>query len=254
MCLILFAYKQVPGIPLIALANRDEFYDRPTEPLHHWSNPADLIAGRDQQSGGTWLGVQPTGRWAAVTNYRAGMPTETFPASRGHIPLDFLRQSQPASEFMDALHAQRNAYAPFNSLLMDQSGLWHYCSALGTRTAVEPGVHGLSNHSLDTPWPKVVEGIWNLTRLLDDDFTSEELLRMMMDPTPAEDACLPETGVSLEWERKLSPVFISSDDYGTRSTTLLMMYASGRIELTERSYTENNPDGAFEDRTLVLND
>lgn len=244
MCLILFAYRHIPGIRLLALANRDEFYDRPSEAMHMWDDPPEMLGGKDLLSGGTWLGVCPDGRLAAVTNYREGLPTQTFPASRGKIPLDFLNSAESAETFIQTLKDRRTRYATFNLLLMDQTGLWHYCSADNQHQQVEAGIHGLSNQTLDTPWPKVVLGTWDLSRALDLDLGWEQLLGLMQNQEMPEDSQLPDTGVGLDWERMLSPLFIQSADYGTRSTTLVIVYEDGRIELRELIHP---PDRAADD-------
>lgn len=251
MCLILFAYRQVPGIRLIALANRDEFYDRPTKAAHSWPDHQGMVAGQDLQSGGTWLGVRPNGRLAAITNYRDGLPKETHPASRGHIPLQFLASVQSPEAFITELIPRRHEYGDFNVLLHDETGLWHYCSATNEQTKVQPGVHGLSNQTLNSPWPKVMSGTWDLAQVLDEDFDADKLLNLMYDTHLPDDMDLPDTGVGLDWERTLAPLFIQSPDYGTRSTTLVIVYESGRIEFVECSHdAPSNPQNGEEQRQI----
>lgn len=253
MCLILFAYQQVPGIRLIALANRDEFYARPTESAHTWPDRNDIIAGKDLQSGGTWLGVTPNGRMAAVTNYRDGLPTEPNTASRGELPIEFLASNLTAQAYIAQLRTKRSDYGGFNLLLLDQTGLWHYCSVTDESSSVKPGVHGLSNHSLNTPWPKVVQGTWDLAQMVDGDVNADRLLELMYDAQYPEDSDLPDTGVGLDWERTLSPLFIQSPDYGTRSTTLVMVHESGRIEFAEVTHPQGRMGDPSESRRFVLN-
>tara|TARA_R110001583_G_scaffold2344_3_gene17159 strand:- start:3912 stop:4676 length:765 start_codon:yes stop_codon:yes gene_type:complete len=240
MCLILFAYNTDPGYQLIVAANRDEFYQRPTRRLDFWPEAPQLLAGQDLEQGGTWLGSTRTGRFAAITNVRQGFSqTSRQFQSRGRLPLDYLLGDQAPMDYLVALQPQAHLYAGYNLLLGDRQGL--YFSSNRNQQAPQrlaPGVYGLSNAALNTAWPKVREGAQALQQLiLDQKTTPEALFRLLQDRTTPEDALLPETGVGLEWERRLGSRFIESEDYGTRSSLVLLNGYDGDCQIHEQSYT-----------------
>jgi uncharacterized protein with NRDE domain len=250
MCLIAFAFDAHPDCALVLAANRDEFYDRPTAPAHFWEKEGEpgLLAGRDERAGGTWMGVTRTGRFAALTNVRAaaeqqGERREEAP-SRGGLVKDFLTSDRAPGDFLDALAAEAGRYNGFNLLAGTFGGERPRLAHFSTHddappTPVAPGVHGLSNASLDTAWPKVERSRAALERLLGDRaVTPEALLRLLDDRTPAPAEALPDTGVSPERERALSPVFIQTDGYGTRSSTALLIGRDGAVTFVERSFEE----------------
>ena len=238
MCLILIAYRARPDYELLVAANRDEFHDRPTAPLAFWDDAPEVLAGRDLKEGGTWLGITRAGRFAALTNYRDPRSVRPDAPSRGHLVSDYLRGGEPARGYLDRLMPRADAYNGFNLLLGDETGLYYYSNRAGGFQALAPGVYGLSNHLLDTPWPKLERGRRALRRVLDhgSDPTPDALLHLLMDRTPAPDAELPDTGVPLEWERWLSPIFITAPNYGTRSSTVLMADSAGRTCLVEMTW------------------
>ncbi|HXH01972.1 MAG TPA: NRDE family protein [Candidatus Competibacteraceae bacterium] len=237
MCLILFAWRTHPEYPLVLAANRDEFYARPTAPMDFWGEAPHLLAGRDLREGGTWFGVTRDGRMAAVTNYRDPSQVRSGAPSRGRLVSDYLLGEHGAEDYLRHLQEQASAYNGFN-LLLGEGGALHYYSNHGTEPRrLAPGVYGLSNHLLDTPWPKVRRGKEALAAWLDAAIPDPEaLLALLADDTLAADAELPRTGVSLEWERRLSPIFIRSADYGTRSSTVLLRDRRGRVRVWERNY------------------
>ena len=242
MCLIIIAYRIHPRYQLLVAANRDEFQDRPTAPLAFWHDSPHVLAGRDLKEGGTWLGVTGAGRFAALTNYRD--PRHVLPnaPSRGHLVSAYLQSDEPARTYLDRLAPRAVAYNSFNLLLGDENGLHYYSNRAGGLQALTPGLYGLSNHLLDTPWPKLERGRRALRQVLDheSDPTPEALLHLLMDRTPAPDSELPNTGVPLEWERWLSPIFIDAPGYGTRSSTVLMADSDGRARMIERTWANTS--------------
>lgn len=244
MCLIVFAWQTHPSYPLVLAANRDEFLDRPTLQLDYWKDLPDVLGGRDEEKGGSWLATHVDGRWAAVTNYRDG-GTATSPAglSRGHLVMNYVASGDQAKDYTRQITQPLAGYAGCNLLVGDSDSLFFVSNRLqGERRAgaesVAAGVHGLSNHSLDTPWPKVQRAKRKLQQLIDDggELREDELFGMLADRTPAQDDELPSTGVPVEWERMLSPPFIVSESYGTRASTVLLMDKGGTVNLYERSF------------------
>lgn len=225
MCLILFAYKVHPKYKLIVAANRDEFYERPTAPAHFWEDHPHILAGRDSWKMGTWMGVTENGRFAALTNYRDPNEVTEGKRSRGDLVADFLKGSASPADFMNRASEHRSSYPGYNLLAGNLEELFYYSNVEDRVELLQPGINGVSNHVLDTEWPKVKKGKEGLTALLDnaEGNLTEDLFTLLQNADPAPDERLPKTGVSLEWERILSPLFIKSDGYGTRSSTVLLM-------------------------------
>jgi uncharacterized protein with NRDE domain len=247
MCLILLGYKISNNYPLIIAANRDEFYQRPTAPMHFWENNPDILAGKDIEQGGTWLGINKTGRFAALTNYRDPSSIKPNAPSRGEIIIDYLVSKKSSQTHFNNFKKESAAYNGFNLLFGDKDDLFWFSNLKNKIEQIQPGIHGLSNKHLDTSWPKVVSGKKTLEKINCNNITSEALFSMLCDQSIPDDNLLPETGVGLEWERILSPLFIRNDIYGTRSSTVMLMDQSGGIEVTERTYNpENNLD--YKDR------
>lgn len=231
MCLVAFRFSPGADGYLVLVANRDEFHDRPTRVMA-WQG--GWLAGRDEVAGGTWLAVARDGRWAALTNVRDPRAGQAR-ASRGELPLDYLASGREPRGWAAVVAARRARYAPFNLLLGSRDSLWYVGSGAAPRP-VAAGVHALSNGSLDEPWPKSRRAAVALRGSLDSGGGSdpERLLGLMHDQARAPDEELPDTGVGLEMERFLSPPFIVSERYGTRSTTLLVL---GQAALAvERSF------------------
>jgi len=245
MCLILLAYRYHPEYPLVLAANRDEYYDRPTAPARFWEDAPHLLAGRDLREGGTWLGVTRSGRFAAVTNYRDPGSVKSDAASRGRLVLDFLLEEGDPEDYLNRLTRTANRYSGFNLILGDSRALCWYSNHGGDSRVLGPGLYGLSNHLLDTPWPKVAEGKKALSNLLSRQrhLAPEALFAILSDRTRPTDGELPDTGVGLEWERVLSPRFITSPVYGTRSSTVLLVDARDRVTFMERTFN-SDPDHA----------
>ncbi len=237
MCLILFAYQHADNYKLVVIANRDESYQREAKPAAFWPQQPHIFGGIDCAEGGSWLSVDTTGRFAAITNIRKAPFSKDNERSRGHIISRFLSNQQTASEFMNELTKTDSQYGLFNLLLLDASGLWHYSSDSHQAQRIAPGIHGLSNASLDTAWPKLRIGRAKLEQqLAHAPLDNNQLLSIMQSTQQATDKQLPNTGVGLEFERFLSPAFIQGDDYGTRCSTLLTIDHNDCLEMTELTY------------------
>jgi uncharacterized protein with NRDE domain len=222
----------------VVAANRDERFDRPAEPAAWWSDAPHVLAGRDLQGRGTWMGVTRDGRWAAVTNVREpSVPQRADAPSRGELVAGFLRGSGDARTYAARIATRAAEWNGFNLLLGDADGVWWLSNRAPGPVRVEPGVHGLSNALLDTPWPKVERGRDDLARILagPEDEIEESLFRTLALRDPAPDARLPDTGVGVEWERALSSPFIALPGYGTRASTVLLVARDGTVRLTERT-------------------
>jgi uncharacterized protein with NRDE domain len=236
MCLILVAWQVHPDYPLVLAANRDEFYRRPAAPAQWWPEPQNLLAGRDLEAGGTWLGVTRQGAFAALTNFRDPARQRPEAPSRGRLVPEILaRASSPAARLAH-LQVEGPRYNGFNLLWSEGGELCVYESVPERTQHLGPGIYGLSNHLLDTPWPKVEQAKSRLARALSTLPDEEALLELLRDDAPAPDEQLPRTGVSLAWERLLSSAFISTPDYGTRCSTLLTVSRDGQVRFREQTW------------------
>jgi uncharacterized protein with NRDE domain len=242
MCLIVFAWHVIPGVPVIAAANRDEFYDRPAAPAAAWPDHPNVFGGRDLQGGGTWMGVTQDGpngpRFAALTNIRG--PNERRPdaPTRGTLVSDFLSGAMAPCDYVAALAKDSAAYNGFNLILGDRDTLFWFSNRAGddprNGRPLEPGrIYGLSNGLLDAPWPKVLRTKAQFASLLCQGAPEEAFFEMLSDTTRAPDLRLPETGMPVELERLLSPVCINFPGYGTRTSTVVKLYAAAAPELIE---------------------
>lgn len=233
MCLILLAWQAHPDYPLVIAANRDEYFDRPTAPAQFWSEAPQLLAGRDLQAGGTWLGITRSGRFAALTNFREPEQSSKATApSRGELVSAFLMGQQSPEAYLGELTQHASNYRAFNLLCGTLDGeLYYYANRgqSGRYDLMTPGIHGLSNHLLDTPWPKVIHGKKALEQALPALPDTAPLFQLLSNETPAADQDLPHTGVSLEWERVLSSACIRAPHYGTRSSTVLIFNGRDNI-------------------------
>ena len=236
MCLILLAWRAHPRFPCVLAANRDEFHDRATAAADWWPAEAGILAGRDLHAGGTWLGVTRRGHFAALTNFRDGGARRSDAPSRGTLVSELLESARSVPQTLRRLEDVGPRYNPFNILFSDGERLGIYESALGRGRELGPGVFGLSNHLLDTPWPKVQNAKSALTAALADPREPDAILRLLRDDRRASDAELPQTGATLEWERLLSSAFVRNADYGTRCSTLLRMNDRGGAVFYEWSW------------------
>jgi len=237
MCLILLAWRVHPRYRLVLAANRDEFHARTSAAAEYWRDRPDLLGGRDLESMGTWLGVTRSGRIAAVTNVRDGNATAPIPApSRGNLARDFLCGDLPAAGYAEAVVAQAAAYRGFNLLIGDRDDLWWISNRGDGARRLEPGIYGVANDLLDTPWPKVTVGKRGLARTLGLGPSLGSLLALLDDTRVFSDVELPDTGVGIERERMLAPLRIVSPQYGTRCSSAVLIDAKGDAQFAERSF------------------
>lgn len=242
MCLIVFAWQVVPGAPLIAAANRDEFYDRPAAAAGSWPEHPQVFGGRDLKGGGSWMGITQEGpsgpRFAALTNIRGPQERRPDAPSRGALVADFLAGTLSAADYLAQVAARADAYNGFNLVLGDRDGLYWYSNRGGDDARngqqLAPGIYGISNALLDAPWPKVLSTKAQFASLLCQGAPEDAYFEMLTDTTRAPDLRLPDTGVALELERMLSAVCIESPGYGTRTSTVVKLYADAPAELIER--------------------
>jgi len=236
MCLILLAWRTRPDYPLVVAANRDEFFARRTAGADFWADAPHgwVLAGRDLEAGGTWLGVTRNGRFAALTNFRDPSSHKAHATSRGQLVADFLRGESAIDDYLDSFDPA--AFNGFNLLLCDGARLVAFSNVSMARHELAPGVYGLSNALLDTPWPKVGAGKTALEAALAALPDETALWQLLADDTRHPDAALPVTGVSLEWERLLSAAFIRSPDYGTRCSTVVKVGPGGTVSFDEQTW------------------
>jgi len=239
MCLIIFAFQAHPRYPLVLAANRDEYYDRPSASAAFWPDAPDILGGRDLKDGGTWLGVTRTGRIAALTNYRDPTVVKDAAPSRGWLVRDYLAGPEAPDAYVARIAARAAAFNPF-SLIVGNASQLCYLSSRAAIQCLAPGIYGLSNHLLDTPWPKVARGKRRLAAALRDhnyrDRLEEVLFAMLADREKAPLELLPDTGVGVDWELVLSSIFITSPVYGTRSSTVLIIDERGEVTFSERIF------------------
>jgi len=233
MCLILIAWRVHSDYPCVVAANRDEFHARPAAPATWWSDKPHLLAGRDLRAGGTWLGMTRTGRLAALTNFRDSGQRRADAPSRGGLVTTILESNSSVADGLAYLHDVGSAYSGFNLIFTDGKDLGVYESVPGQGRILGPGVYGLSNHLLDTPWPKVQNAKSDLRAALADVADEKSLLALLRDDRPAPDDQLPRTGVSQDWERLLSSAFVRAADYGTRCSTIVRIDRDGQASFDE---------------------
>jgi uncharacterized protein with NRDE domain len=245
MCLVLIALNSHPDYSLIVAANRDEFYDRPTAPAAFWADAPAVLAGRDLKAGGTWLGIDRRGRFAAVTNYRQGQRELPAPRSRGLLVSEFLTMDTSARGHIERAERDASLYNGFNLIASDAGGLFYYSNREDRVRTLVPGVYGLSNHLLDTPWPKVASTKTAFHELLNGGASdpAADLFALLSDRNQPADDLLPSTGVGPDWERLLSSAFIASDGYGTRSSTVVLAGHDAGINFIERSFGPRGKPG-----------
>ncbi|KUG05473.1 hypothetical protein ASZ90_017155 [hydrocarbon metagenome] len=242
MCMVLWANDCHPEYKLVVAANRDEFYQRPTLPAAFWSDNPQLLAGKDMLHGGTWMGVTTTGRFSTLTNYRDPSNHNPQALSRGHLVQKYLEGSPGPVSYMEKLIDIKEEFNGFNLLAGNLDDLYYFSNLEKRVIKVEKGCHGLSNSLLDVPWPKVTRGIEALSTCINNhDIVLEDLFELMADRHQPPDYELPQTGVSLELERLLAPAFVVMQDYGTRSTTVILVDRSNYVQFWERSFVPLEP-------------
>ena len=247
MCLVVFAWKAHPDYPLILVANRDELHARPTKDMHWWPDEPGVLAGRDLQAGGSWLAVTRNGRFATVTNYREAARRRTAPRSRGDFVREFASGTKRPTPFVQQLDGRQ--YAGCSLLAGDGDELVYWSNRGDEPRPLDPGIYGLSNASLDTPWPKLVRTRSKLAAVVaENNLSMTSLFRLVADkkPVPATEVIANE--LPFELARALSAPFIVTTEYGTRCSTALLIGANGLIEVGERRFNssgEPNGDSLF---------
>ena len=254
MCLIVFSWQSHPDYPLVVLSNRDEFYTRRTRPAAWWGQAVSLLGGRDDEAGGTWLGINRRGRIALLTNVRAPSERNPHAPSRGLLVLSALQSPQPLGGWLVEQSRRAQIYNGFNLLVAEPlargagtrarpARMHYYSNRLGTPPrALAPGIYGLSNAFLDTPWPKVTRAVASFACQLAQRVDPVAMMQLMSDRSVARDRNLPSTGVPLEWERALSAIQIRANSYGTRTTSIVTVRRDGLVTFIERSFEPEHPD------------
>ena len=236
MCFIVLAHRIHPRYRLVFASNRDEFYERPTAPASFWDEAPQVLAGRDLKGGGTWMGMTRTGRFAALTNHRDFYNLKENAPTRGALVADFLTGSQRPQVYLEALAPEADRYNGFNLMVGDAHDLYSFSNVDPVIRKLTPGLYGLSNAVLDTPWPKVERGKERLRALLQaQEMDEEALLDLLADTQTAPDAALPDTGIGQAWERLLSSIFIESETYGTRASTIVLIDYDDHVTFIERA-------------------
>lgn len=238
MCIILFAFEIHPTYRLIFASNRDEYYDRPTAPADFWEDSPDILSGRDLRAGGTWLGMTRSGRMGALTNYRDPATRMDRAPSRGKLLKKFLAGRESPTSFIGELQNEADRYNGFNLIIGDLPNLFWYSNRGQHTRRLMPGLYGLSNHLLDTPWPKVTWGKEGLSDLLAKQkiLDTSKLFKLLQNRNIPNDEALPDTGMGLEWERILGAIFVLSPSYGTRNSTVLLIDRNNRATFIEKTF------------------
>ena len=235
MCLIAIAWQARRELPILVAANRDEWRERAAKPAHWWPDRPHVLAGRDLQAGGTWMGATLGGRFAAVTNFRDPADKRSSAKSRGSLVTEFLLGTDSPARFLSSLSARAAEYNAFNLIAGAGASLYCFSSREAEAREIEPGVHAISNHLLDEPWPKVVAARFAMEEALESRDPVRVLFDMLSDTRRPADDDLPNTGVGFIWERRLSPPLITGEDYGTRASTVFAITASGKALFEERT-------------------
>jgi len=239
---MLMAYKFHPQYNFIFLGNRDEYKDRPSNAAHFWPACPNLLAGVDLSKGGTWTGITKEGRLAFVTNYRDfSIPSQVASISRGALTRGFLVNPVTAPlAYLQAIQEQRQAYDPFNLIVGTRNGLYYYSNIENQIRTIQPGVYGLSNALLDTPWFKVNKAKQRLANLLATNFEVPQLFDILADTEAPPDEALPQTGLTLELERALSSIYVDIDNYGTQFQTVILVSTSNEVQFYEKALVGGN--------------
>jgi uncharacterized protein with NRDE domain len=251
MCLIFISIQQHPDYRLIIAANRDEFYNRQTAAADFWKDNPMILGGRDLQANGTWLGVTRSGRISLLTNYRDPANINANAPSRGRLVSDYLGSKADPEEYLSEILKKGKQYNGFNLLVGSADGMWYYSNYSEGIKKLSPGLHGLSNHLLDTPWPKVKHGKELLKPLLEKpQVVTADLFRFLFNEKRAQDSDLPDTGVGIERERALSSMFIKSPGYGSRCSTIVTVDKDNNLFFAERVF--NTDTFAFTEKQFAF--
>ncbi len=239
MCLIVIAYKVHPRYKIIVAANRDEYYARPTRFLDFWEENPNILAGRDLKSMGTWLGVTKKGKFSALTNYRDPKAVKEGRPSRGLLVKRFLESDIDPEEYLKFVKKESSKYNPFNLIVGDKKSLWYYSNRADIKR-LKPGLYGLSNHLLDTSWPKVKKAKQEIKKLIEEkDINIEKIFLVLKDKSVPPDHELPDTGIGYAKERMLAPIFVETPNYGTRCSSVILIEEK-LIHFYEINYIPNS--------------
>ena len=254
MCLILFSYKPNSRYRLVFGGNRDEFYYRPTKCLSFWNDAPGILAGRDLKGMGTWLGLTHTGRFAAITNYRDPASIKDNAPTRGSLVKNYLTGNQTPEAYLKNIKSADEYYNGFNLVTGDKNGICYYSNKADNIIPIKPGFYGLSNHLLNTPWPKVKKSLADFEKLISDNkkIDPENIFRILRDTSHPPLDQLPDTGVGHVWERILSSIFIRSKTYGTRSSSIILIEYSGKTTFIERTFIPKDT-GEIKHNTVKFN-
>ena len=254
MCLILFSYNNHPQYKLILASNRDEFYERPTKQLHKWGKSGNIIAGQDKMNNGTWLGVTADRKISAITNYRDLSNIKDNAPSRGLLVSNFLENNESPTNYLKKISHSASDYNGYNLLVGDKYGMYYFSNIENKIEKIEPGIHGLSNRFFNTPWPKVENGKKEFERIIgqEKEIPIDEIFKLLNDSAKPPDNELPDTGVGMEWERVLAPIFIKTEVYGTRASSIITIDNNDQITFIEKSYLKT-ASGKFETRIVTVN-
>jgi uncharacterized protein with NRDE domain len=249
MCLLLFAYNAHPNYKLILAANRDEFYERETKPLHNWKENSDLYAGKDLKEGGTWLGITSKGKIAAITNYRDMSKIKSNAPTRGKLITDFLLNKVSPERYSAILMKTAEKYNGYNLIFGRMEDLFYFSNETKETLKLSSAIYGLSNHLLDTPWPKVKKSRKRFIEILEEPVPSKyELFELLKDNEIYPDEDLPETGLPKDLERMVSPIFTVAGNYGTRSSSVIFIDKDDNVQFIEKSlnnYTKEWETSSF---------
>jgi uncharacterized protein with NRDE domain len=237
MCLIFISINKHPSYKLIIAANRDEFYNRKTAPADFWTDQSHILGGRDMEAAGTWMAMNRNGKISMVTNYRDPANINPKAPSRGQLVSNYLMNGDKPNEYLEQLLPFAPQYNGFNLLVGNMDTLWYYSNYGKGIQQLNAGIFGLSNHLLDTPWPKVSEGKQKFSKAISTYVVAEDdLFDMLYDEQQAHDEHLPDTGIGLERERALSSMFIKTNGYGTRCSTVITVTKNNEVTFAERVY------------------
>ena len=237
MCLIFLSVNNHPFYKLVVASNRDEFYNRKTAPAHFWQDHPALIGGRDLEASGTWMAMTTQGKISLVTNYRDPQHIDPHAPSRGQLVVDYLVDEKDPQNYLASLSDRAKTYNGFNLIVGNPDELWYFSNYRAGIQRIHSGLYGLSNHLLETPWPKVVRGKNKLKHLLEiNALKPDDLFELLKDDTIAQDELLPDTGIGIERERVLSSMFIKSPNYGTRCSTVVLVDQDNHVTFVERVY------------------
>lgn len=255
MCILFLAINRHPDYPLIIAANRDEYHDRPSQAMHYWPDHPEILAGRDLDKGGSWLGVNHKGSFCAVTNFRTGAPVVPDRQSRGNLVLEFLvnnSSGRAGDDFPEYLKRDSIRFNPFNLIFGNRTAIRIFCSQDHSLKTLSDGYHSISNGYMDHEWPRMSSGVRKLTEAVEKQspLGIDELNEIMHDQTKARDDQLPDTGSEREFERFVSSIFIRGDDYGTRTTTCLL-YSAQTITAHEINYDRQGQSTGHQVFTLA---